>query len=147
MNTLHPPNAPRSRRPRSEIMKRISYGVAVLATLWSAGLGAARASSPVGPARSQLIDGENTIALKRCTVIDGTGAQPRSDAVIVIVKDRLAYVGDAAGVRLGPRVKVMDLAGRWVVPGFIDTHGHVPDADGAAGFLTQLLAFGTTTLR
>jgi len=129
-------------------MKRVVFGMAILIALWSARAGAAQVSAPVRPGQPQPIDGENTVALKGATVIDGTGAKPRPGAVIVIVKDRLAYVGDAAGVRLGPRVKVVSLAGRWVVPGFIDAHGHLPhDADGVAGFLTQLLAFGTTTLR
>ena len=134
--------------PGRELMKRVVFGAAILLTLCGSCIATARQESPSErPAQPRLIDGEDTVALKGATVIDGTGAKPRPGAVIVIVKDRIAYVGDAVGVRLGPRVKVVDLAGRWVVPGFIDTHGHVPDADGAAGFLTQLLVFGTTTLR
>jgi hypothetical protein len=104
-------------------------------------------SPPGRPAQPRLIDGDGTVALKGATVIDGTGARPRHAAMVVIVKDRIVYVGDAAGVRLGSRAKVVNLAGRWIVPGFVDAHGHLPNADGAPGFLTQVLAFGTTTLR
>jgi imidazolonepropionase-like amidohydrolase len=91
--------------------------------------------------------GEGAIALAGATVIDGTGAAPRRDAVIVIVKDRIAYVGRRASVRLLPQAKVLDLTGRWVVPGFIDTHAHVPTSAGTEPFLSQLVAFGVTAIR
>jgi imidazolonepropionase-like amidohydrolase len=91
--------------------------------------------------------GEGAIALAGATVIDGTGATPRSGAVIVISKERIAYVGDRTGVRLLPQAKVLDLTGRWVVPGFIDTHAHVPTSSGTESFLAQLVAFGVTAIR
>jgi imidazolonepropionase-like amidohydrolase len=90
--------------------------------------------------------GEGAIALTGATVIDGTGALPRRGAVIVIVKDRIAYLGDRGGVRLLPQAKVLDLTGRWVVPGFIDAHAHLPRS-AAEPFLTQLVAFGVTAIR
>jgi imidazolonepropionase-like amidohydrolase len=99
------------------------------------------------PAQTRLIEGRGVIALKGATVIDGTGARPRQRAVIVIAKDRVVYAGDASSVRFAPEVQVTDMSGRWIVPGFIDTHAHLPAADGVASFLTQLLAFGTMAIR
>ena len=99
------------------------------------------------PIPAQLIEGADIIALAGATVIDGTDAKPRQNTVIVIKKDRILYVGDAANVRFGKEVRVLDLTGRWVLPGFIDTHAHLPNRDGAASFLAQLLAFGSTTIR
>ena len=49
--------------------------------------------------RPRLIDGEGVVALTGATVIDGTGAPPRRNAVVAIEKDRIVYVGDRAGVR------------------------------------------------
>jgi imidazolonepropionase-like amidohydrolase len=91
--------------------------------------------------------GDGAIALAGAAVIDGTGAAPHRGAVIVIVKDRIAYVGDRAGVRLLPQAKVLDLTGRWVVPGFIDAHAHLPDSARMEPFFAQLVAFGVTGLR
>jgi predicted amidohydrolase YtcJ len=51
----------------------------------------------------------------------------RSWAQAVAVKDgRIVYVGSDAGVaaQVGPRTKVVDLAGRLVLPGFVDAHIH-----------------------
>lgn len=66
-------------------------------------------------------------ALERCdllltggTVIDGTGA-PRRRADVAIVDDRIAAVGDLAGVTAG---RTVDATGRIVAPGFVDVHTH-----------------------
>jgi len=129
-------------------MKRAYFSVGILLTLWIVGLFAIQDAFPSKHTKQlQVFNGDGTIALKGAIVIDGTGTRPRPAALIVIVKDRLAYVGDAAGVQLGPCVKVMNMAGRWIIPGFIDAHVHLPDEWGVASFLTQLLAFGTTTIR
>jgi imidazolonepropionase-like amidohydrolase len=99
------------------------------------------------PAPPPFFNEPETIALTSATVIDGVRAFARRDCLVVIHADRIVYVGDAAAVRLGPRVKVKDLRGRWILPGFIDTHIHLPDTDNVVSFLGQLAAFGTTTAR
>ena len=53
------------------------------------------------PIPAQLIEGADIIALAGATVIDGTDAKPRQNTVIVIKKDRILYVGDAANVVAG----------------------------------------------
>jgi hypothetical protein len=65
-------------------------GPAVLLAPWST-----RASGC--PVQARLIEGKNIITLTGATVIDDTGAGPRQDAVIAIVKDRIVYVGDGSG--------------------------------------------------
>ncbi len=128
-------------------MKRIFLGLAVvlmmLNTIFAASL---RAPSSGHPAQARFIEGKGAVVLTGATVIDGTGACPRKTDVIVLEKGRIVYAGDAASVRFGPEAQVVNLAGRWIIPGFIDTHGHLPDEDGVASFLAQLVAFGTTTL-
>lgn len=46
---------------------------------------------------------------------------------MVVVGDRIAYVGDAQTARriAGPEAREVDLQGRLVVPGFVDAHAHV----------------------
>src|SRR6187431_2016984 len=52
-------------------------------------------------------------------------ARPRAEAVAV-VGERIAAVGTADEVKtwIGPRTRVVDLAGRLLVPGFQDAHIH-----------------------
>src|SRR5262245_38581526 len=54
--------------------------------------------------------------------------QPEAEAV-AIVGDRIAAVGTTKEIRswVGPQTKVIDLAGRRVVPGFNDAHVHFLD--------------------
>ncbi|HET6572647.1 MAG TPA: amidohydrolase [Fimbriiglobus sp.] len=56
----------------------------------------------------------------------GDPKQPEAQAVAVW-RDRILKVGTDADVRplVGPNTRVIDLAGRRVVPGFIDSHAHV----------------------
>jgi len=97
--------------------------------------------------RVQRLDAPGTVVLWGATVIDGTGAAPRRGAAVAITAGRITYVGDTAGVRVGPGVRREAAAGRWVVPGFVDVHAHTPEGDAAVPFLATLVAFGTTTAR
>ncbi len=55
-------------------------------------------------------------------------AQPNAQA-IAIEQEKIAFVGSTAAVKtlVGKKTKIIDLDGRAVVPGFIDTHIHLTD--------------------
>lgn len=48
-------------------------------------------------------------------------------AAVAVRGDEIVYVGDAAGAAAwrGPRTRVVDLAGRMLMPGFVDGHNHL----------------------
>jgi predicted amidohydrolase YtcJ len=48
---------------------------------------------------------------------------PVSDA-LAVVGDRIAALGDDAKAMRGPQTQVVDLAGRALIPGFVDAHNH-----------------------
>ena len=85
-------------------------------TVASAALALVVALVPTTPASAQ------TVAFTGATVWDGTGAPAIANATIVVQDGRVRSVGRAA-VPAG--ATVVDLAGHWVVPGLINTHGHV----------------------
>ena len=76
--------------------------------------------------------------------VDGPGE-------VVIEDGSIAAVGPNAGRELGPRAERCDVAGRWVVPGFVDLHvhfrepGHEYKEDIASG-LAAAAAGGFTTV-
>lgn len=68
------------------------------------------------------------IAFVGARIVDGTGASPIEKGTIVVRAGRIQEVGPDVPVPQGARV--VDLAGRTVVPGFVNAHGHVADTLG-----------------
>ena len=56
------------------------------------------------------------------TLIDGTGAEPVRDASVVIEGERISAVGRLE--RLPPDAAVIDVGGKTLLPGLIDSHVH-----------------------
>jgi imidazolonepropionase-like amidohydrolase len=72
----------------------------------------------------------NELVVRGGRLIDGTGRPPLDDAVIVIRSGRFATVGQQGEVAVPPDVEVIDVAGKTVLPGFIDGHAHLEDFHG-----------------
>ncbi len=82
------------------------------------------------------------VALVGATLVDGSGAAPQSDVVVVVRGGRIEAVTPRAGFSLPERTAEVDLSGKWIIPGLIDAHGHV-----TPWALTRYLAWGVTTVR
>ena len=82
------------------------------------------------------------------TVIDGTGSPARPHTDILVDSDRIVAVGPHG--TLGDGAKRVDLAGRFVIPGIIDSHVHLatpPDRAKAEVTLRRELYSGVTGVR
>src|SRR3984893_13121094 len=66
-----------------------------------------------------------TTVLQNFTLIDGTDSEPLAKASMVIVDGRIKWVGPAAKLRLPAGGQNINLAGKYVMPGIINLHGHV----------------------
>jgi len=69
--------------------------------------------------------GKVTVAIVGGQVLDGSGAAPIPDGVVLIAGDRIASVGSASEVRVPPGVKIVHAGGMTVMPGLIDMHVHL----------------------
>ena len=63
--------------------------------------------------------------LTGATLIDGTGAAPVADAVIVIDGERIAAAGPRQGLSWPGDAEIVDVRGKTIIPGLIDAHDHM----------------------
>jgi len=89
--------------------------------------------------RPEPPEGKGVVALRAARLVDGTGAPPIRNAIVVITDTRISAVGDASTVRIPAGAKIIDLGDVTLLPGFIDAHTHLigrvlgdPDGDMAA---------------
>ena len=73
---------------------------------------------------------QEALVVQGGTLIDGTGRPPIENAVIVIEQGRFKAVGREGEIAVPPGAEVIDAAGRTVLPGYIDGHGHLEDFQG-----------------
>jgi imidazolonepropionase-like amidohydrolase len=73
------------------------------------------------------------LVLAGATLIDGTGAPPVADAVVVVRDGRIACAGPRAACAVPADAGTLDVRGRWVTPGFIDAHVHYSQTGWADG--------------
>lgn len=88
----------------------------------------ARAQRPA-PARADTL-----IAIVGATLIDGNGGMPVPDAVIVVRGNKIAAVGPRASTPVPKGARVIEAAGKFMTPGFVDTNVHVSIYSGLENF-------------
>jgi imidazolonepropionase-like amidohydrolase len=95
----------------------------------------------------------NTIALVGARVIDGTGAAPMANAAVLITNGRIERIGPAPSLKIPSGTTRVDLAGKTVIPGLINAHGHLGHGDRALPVYDQIIQqlevyrrFGVTTV-
>ena len=102
----------------------VACGIAAAVTAWLAP--AVLAQAPV-------------TAFVGATLVDGTGAPPVENGVVVVRDGRIVAVGRAAAVTIPAGAIQVDLRGKTLLPGFVNAHGHVDDPMGARPNLERQL--------
>ncbi|MEQ8675370.1 MAG: amidohydrolase family protein [Aggregatilineales bacterium] len=65
------------------------------------------------------------LLLKNAYLIDGNGGTPQANQAVLIDGDRIVAVGDVQAMDIPPETEQVDLAGKTLLPGFIDCHVHI----------------------
>ena len=82
------------------------------------------------------------LVLRRANMLDGISDRPIR-GVTVVMRDGHIVTITQSSISVPAGAEVIDLAGKWLLPGFIDAHVHLRDAQAA-----QLaLSYGVTTAR
>ena len=97
-------------------MKSLATGIVCLLALWTVGAPAQQSAS--------------TRAFTGARVIDGSDRPPIDNATIVVRDGRIVSVGPAARATVPAGAERVALAGKTVIPGLINAHGHVGNTVG-----------------
>ncbi|HEX2164947.1 MAG TPA: amidohydrolase family protein, partial [Thermoanaerobaculia bacterium] len=73
------------------------------------------------------------LALVGGTLLDGTGAPPVADAVVVLRGGLVDCAGTRAACPVPEGIETVDVAGRWITPGLVDAHVHFSQTGWADG--------------
>jgi imidazolonepropionase-like amidohydrolase len=76
-------------------------------------------------AAAQEAAGKGTVVLHAARVIDGTGAAPIANGVVVVTDDRIVAVGRQGSVTIPAGARTIELGDATLLPGFIDAHTHI----------------------
>ena len=95
----------------------------------------------LGPAgRAQT--NETSLVLVHANLIDGISSEVARDATIVVRDGRIESAGTKTPA-LPAGAEVVDVRGRWLLPGYVDAHAHLFTMASAR----RALQYGTTTVR
>ena len=77
------------------------------------------------PASGQEAKGSGTVVLRAARLIDGTGAAPVRNGVVVVTDERIVAVGREGSVTIPPGARTIDLGDATLLPGLVDAHTHL----------------------
>jgi imidazolonepropionase-like amidohydrolase len=82
------------------------------------------------------------LVLVHANLIDGASPEASHDATIFVRGTQIESVGTKA-VALPAGAEIVDIRGRWLLPGYVDAHAHISTMASAR----RALQYGTTTVR
>jgi imidazolonepropionase-like amidohydrolase len=65
-----------------------------------------------------------TTAMTGATLVNSDGSAPISNATVMMRDGRIVAFGPAGKVAIPKQARVIDTGGKWVVPGYVDSHVH-----------------------
>ena len=86
-------------------------------------------------------------------MIDGTGAAPIANATILVSNGRIERIGPSASLKVPAGATRIDVAGKTIIPGLVNAHGHLGHGDSKLPVYDQIIQqlqlypkFGVTTV-
>ena len=130
------------RRSSSDVC--LTGGTLLLVASCAMGCGPAQ-SVRTGPASA-------TLALTNATVVDVQTGRVRSGLVVIVSGNRITAAGEMSTDEIPTQARVVDVGGKYLIPGLTDTHVHVlsewanPPLE-ASAYFGWILAGGVTGIR
>jgi imidazolonepropionase-like amidohydrolase len=126
---------------------KIARVLSVFLTLTGLCVSALPQNQPRPGITPQPPEGKGVVAIKAARLIDGTGAPPIANAVVVVTDNKITAVGAARSVSVPAGARMIDLGDVTLLAGFIDAHTHLigrvlGDPEGENSSVRDYSAFG-----
>lgn len=95
-----------------------------------------------GAAASLRAQNASALLIVNANIIDGASAQPIRGGFVLVRNGKIEQIGSGK-IEAPAGVTVLDLQGRWLLPGFVDGHAHIGDLTAAR----KAVLTGATTVR
>src|SRR4026208_1812640 len=96
----------------------------------------------------QAQQGSAVIAITGARLVDGTGAEPLNDSVLLVSGDRITAARPRGKVQVPQGATVVNATGKTAIPGLVDAHCHLNQPeDVMRKLLPVALNWGITTIR
>jgi ankyrin repeat protein len=94
--------------------------------------------------QQEVSSGQTALAFTHATVIDATGAPAKTDMTVVVKDDRIEALGKTGILTVPENARVVNAAGKFLIPGLWDMHVHPYDEK---NYLALFTANGVTGVR
>ena len=88
------------------------------------------------------VSAQQPLVLQGATMIDGVGRRPVPDAFIVVEHGMITGVGNKNSVIIPPGAEIIDLKGKFIMPGLVDTYAQCRSERD----LQEMFAWGVTSV-
>ncbi len=96
---------------------------------------------PASPSADQVV------VIEGGRLVDGTGADPVPDSVVVVRGEKIIAAGKRGEVEIPDQASRVDASGQTVLPGLIDSHFHTAQGESILTLPPLFLSHGVTTAR
>ena len=73
---------------------------------------------------------KSTIAITGAMIVDGNGGEPIHNGCVVVKDGKITEVGVNGKIKIPGNAEIIDAKGLALLPGFIDSHFHLDEAQG-----------------
>lgn len=88
---------------------------------------------------------QTAIVITNVTIIDGVASTAKPDMMVTIIGNIISSIGKNGQLSIPNNAKIIDGAGKFLIPGLWDSHVHLSYADESA--LKHFLYYGITSVR
>jgi len=128
---------------------RLQLTLAAVVSLLASACGEADSVDTAPDAAGPQMGEARVQAFTQARIFDGTGGPLIEDGVVLVQGGVISEVGPATQVSVPEGAEVVELGGRFLLPGFINTHGHVAPSGDRSDIREQLeiyAHYGVTTV-